>query len=150
MEELVGTVDAGSRFWPVPRVEAAQETLPPLCTYHPQPTFVSSALYFCHVDADAHGCDFTRRDRHGLLFHAFPGKSCLEADRTIPPSWRSSPVFGSSERAARWMHDGMILGSRTVRTSAGEVRTLREAGAAICGVWARTGKASVSRISESS
>jgi sulfoquinovosidase len=113
VEEHIGTVDAVLKVLALaigikPRTKAFSR----YSSYHPQPSFVSSAGYFCHADADAHAVfDFGRKDRHRLLFHSPPRELLIGLGGGYPELIEKlSALLGRQPELPTWMHDGMILG----------------------------------------
>jgi len=109
-------------------------------TYFPQPSFISSSLYFCHVDCDAYGTmDFRRPDRHLIRFAQVPERLVLGRGRDYAEvAGKLSLFLGTPPALPAWAYGGMILGLQG-GTDACEAksRRLEAAGAAICGIWAQ-------------
>ncbi len=141
VEEHIGTVDAVLKVLSLalgikPRVKAFSR----YSSYHPQPSFVSSAGYFFHADADAHALfDFSAKDRHRLLFHSPPKELYIGLGEGYPALIEKlSALLGRQPALPSWMHDGMILGIQDgCAVCDAKAAKLREAGAAICGIWAQ-------------
>ncbi|HAE21655.1 MAG TPA: alpha-glucosidase [Spirochaetaceae bacterium] len=141
VEEHIGTIDAVLKVLSLaigikPRTKAFSR----YSSYHPQPSFVSSAMYFCHAEADAHAIfDFSKKDRHRLLFHSPPRELIIGSGEGYPALIeRLSALLGRQPPLPSWMHDGMILGIQDGSdVCEAKADTLRKAGAAICGIWAQ-------------
>jgi sulfoquinovosidase len=141
VEEHIGTVDAVLKVLALaigikPRTKGFSR----YSSYHPQPSFVSSAGYFCHAVADAHAVfDFGRKDRHRLLFHSPPRELLIGLGGGYPELIEKlSALLGRQPELPTWMHDGMILGIQDgCDICDAKVEKLRSAGAAICGIWAQ-------------
>ncbi len=141
VEEHIGTVDA------VLKVLALAVGLKPrrknfrrYATYHPQPSFVTSARRFVHAEASCHAVlDFRRPGRLRLLFH---GK-IEELAMGRGESWdevteKLTGLLGRMPELPDWIFDGMILGIQDgAEVCEAKVRRLRDAGAEVCGIWAQ-------------
>jgi alpha-glucosidase len=141
VEEHVGTVEAIRKVILLalgikPRTRAFRH----YATYFPQPTFVSSARYFCHVDCDAYGTlDFRRPDRHVIRFSEAPQRLVFGAGRDYAEVLaKLTGLLGRQAALPSWAYDGMILGIQGgTEACDSKARRLGEAGAAICGIWAQ-------------
>jgi len=141
VEEHVGTLEAIRKVLLLalgirPRTRAFRR----YATYFPQPSFVSSAGYFCHVDCGSYGSlDFRRPDRHGIRFSSLPERILLGRGPGYPELvGRLSSLLGRQGPLPSWAYGGMILGIQggTAACEA-KARALEEAGAAVCGIWAQ-------------
>ncbi len=109
-------------------------------TYYPQPSFVSSAGYFCHVDCDLHGeFDFRAPDRHLARFMALPDRIVIGRGKDLAELvGKLSGLLGRPPALPSWAFDGMIIGAQGGSDACeAKTRRLEAAGAAICGIWAQ-------------
>ncbi len=147
VEEHIGFFEAVRKvlllkFGIRPRVRAFSH----YSTYFPLPTFISSAGYFCHVDAEGYGTfDFRRRNRHVIRFHGVPhalvmgGAERRDGEPVYPSLLRKLSAFvGRPSPLPSWVYGGMVLGIQggTARCEE-KLRRLCTAGACVCGIWAQ-------------
>ncbi|WP_336973901.1 alpha-glucosidase [Sphingobium aromaticiconvertens] len=106
-------------------------------TNYPQPTFLSSRLYACHVDSSAYSVlDFTDPDHHRL--EVWEGRVTLEfftAPDLIGLVGQLSTRFGRQPALPDWAIGGAIVGLKDGDKSFARLETIMEAGAAISGLW---------------
>ncbi|MFO8064847.1 MAG: alpha-glucosidase [Spirochaetia bacterium] len=109
-------------------------------TYYPQPTFVSTANWFCHVDMWRYGeLDFRARDRAVIHSWEVPERIIIgvhdSAEETVKAVART---VGTAPELPDWVYSGMWLGvqggSDEVRR---KVREAQEAGVKLSGAWAQ-------------
>lgn len=81
-------------------------------TYYPQPTFLSSRRYACHVETSAYAdFDFRHAEFHELQVWAVPERLEFSvADRIAGLVEGLSLRFGCQPPLPDWVHDGVILG----------------------------------------
>ncbi|MGQ9557205.1 MAG: alpha-glucosidase [Desulfurispora sp.] len=81
-------------------------------TYYPQPTFVSTRNYFCHVD-DSHYMEFDFRDphRHQLAIWAVPQRLIISFSPTAVQVLEDlTALLGRQPELPDWAYDGVWLG----------------------------------------
>jgi alpha-glucosidase len=107
-------------------------------TYFPQPTFVSSRNYFCHVETSAYArFDFTRKDIHRLYLWSLPERIIMDVAPKAPVLLESlTSYLGRQPALPDWVYDGMWLGiqggEEMVRQ---KVDRARASGVKVSGVW---------------
>ncbi|WP_355660875.1 alpha-glucosidase [Halomonas salifodinae] len=81
-------------------------------TNYPQPTFVSSRRYFCHLEtSDYADFDFRHGDFHELQVWGIPSTLLLrEAPTFLELVEKISATFGRQPPLPDWVHNGVILG----------------------------------------
>lgn len=81
-------------------------------TYYPQPTFVSTRRFFCHMN-DSHYMkfDFSHHDYHELECWAIPDSIIFGTGKTLLEVLeRQSAYLGRQPQLPEWSMDGVILG----------------------------------------
>lgn len=123
-------------------------------TFFPQPSFVSSAGYWCHADTSAYAVfDFRRADRHELYFWALPGRIVFGAGKresavvvdggVAAPSMSAvledqSEHFGRQREMPSWCHDGVILGIQGgTDVCKAKLERAQSLGVPVAGIWAQ-------------
>ncbi len=109
-------------------------------TYFPQPTFVSSLNYYCHVETYGYSVfDFTAKDRHTLFTFGIPDKIIIEKRDTAPEVLESlTQYLGRQPELPDWVYDGVwlgIQGGRAVVES--KLKNVLETGMKVAAVWAQ-------------
>jgi alpha-glucosidase len=109
-------------------------------TYFPQPTFVSSAHWFCHVDVSRY-CELDFRSADRAMIHSWevPRRIvigvCDTAEETVKAVGRT---VGTGPELPAWTYDGMWLGvqggSEVVRR---KVLDAQNAGVKLSAIWAQ-------------
>ncbi len=81
-------------------------------TFYPQPTFVSTRKYFCHVDSSAYmDFDFRRDGYHELQVWEVPGRIYFEAGETyVEIVKKLTGLLGRQPLLPEWVYDGVWLG----------------------------------------
>ena len=81
-------------------------------TYYPQPTFVSSKNYYCHVDATSYAkFNFENQDYHELYIWCVPKKILIgKYDTAIKVVSKLSDILGRQPELPDWAFDGIWLG----------------------------------------
>ncbi len=106
-------------------------------TNYPQPTFLSSALYACHLDSDAWSAlDFTDPERHRI--EVWEGQMTLEfsfADSLTDLVSTLSARFGRAAPLPDWAVEGAIIGLKQGAESFARLEKIRSAGASVSGLW---------------
>ncbi|MDP2791020.1 MAG: alpha-glucosidase [Rectinemataceae bacterium] len=124
-------------------------------TFFPQPSFVSSAGYWCHVDTSAYAVfDFGKPDRHELYFWETPrrivfgtGKADdglnLQAGKDVCRGLKAvvedqSEYFGRQPPMPDWSYDGVILGIQGgTDVCQAKLENAIAAGIPVVGIWAQ-------------
>lgn len=106
-------------------------------TNYPQPTFLSSRLYACHLGSSAYSVlDFTDAARHRI--EVWEGAFTLEffAAETMPALVGAlSSRFGRQPALPDWAIGGAIVGLKEGEASFARLDAIVEAGAAVSGLW---------------
>lgn len=106
-------------------------------TNYPQPTFLSSALYACHLDSRAWSAlDFTDQDSH--VIEVWEGRARLEftVAASLPDLVSAlSQRFGRPAPLPDWALSGAIVGLKQGAHSFTRLDHIRSAGTAIAGLW---------------
>ena len=106
-------------------------------TNYPQPTYVSSANYACHLDSTAWSAlDFTDPARHRI--EVWEGRARLEftfADSLPGLVGALSKRFGRPATLPDWAIEGAIVGLKAGAASFDRLEKIRAAGAAVSGLW---------------
>ncbi|NMC05728.1 MAG: alpha-glucosidase [Candidatus Lokiarchaeota archaeon] len=113
-------------------------------TYYPQPTFVSSANYFVHVESYAYAeFDFREKHRHALLVNEIPKKIVVDVQGSAPAVLASLTSFlGRQRPLPDWALNGAWLGivgglDKTDPTSVvAKVDRARAGNVKIAAIWA--------------
>jgi len=81
-------------------------------TYYPQPTFVSSKNYYCHIDATSYAkFNFENQDYHELHIWCVPKKILIgKYDTAIKVVSKLSGILGRQPELPDWAFDGIWLG----------------------------------------
>jgi alpha-glucosidase len=106
-------------------------------TNYPQPTFLSSAHYACHLDSSAWSVlDFSDAARHRV--EVWEGHARLEFTITdsLPELVSElSDRFGRAEPLPDWVFNGAIIGLKDGANSFARLDKIRAAGAVVSGLW---------------
>ena len=109
-------------------------------TYFPQPTFVSSDNYFCHVDTSAYSLmDFSRKDFHTIHVWDIPERIVLDVKTSATETIESlSDLLGRQPALPDWSHDGIWLGVQGGRDVVQKkLDDARQAGVPVAALWAQ-------------
>ncbi len=81
-------------------------------TYYPQPTFISSNNYYCHVDTTYYSkFDFTDKKKHELYIWEVPNAIILgKFDNLLDTISNLSNYLGRQPKLVDWAYDGLWLG----------------------------------------
>ncbi len=81
-------------------------------TYYPQPNFISSYNYYCHVDTSAYSeFNFTKDNKHELYIWSVPTQIFFEKCETILDTVKKlNKYLGLQPRPPEWIYDGIFLG----------------------------------------
>ncbi len=106
-------------------------------TNYPQPTYISSDLYACHLDSSAWSAlDFTDPKHHRI--EVWEMRTRLEftfADNLPSLVGALSQKFGRAAPLPDWSIEGAIVGLKDGTDSFARLENIRAAGAAITGLW---------------
>ena len=106
-------------------------------TNYPQPTFLSSRNYACHLDAACYSAlDFTDSAAH--VIEVWAGVARLEffcGDSPADLVGQLSTRFGRQPPLPDWAIGGAIVGLKDGSNSLNRLEKLIEAGAAVSGLW---------------
>jgi sulfoquinovosidase len=106
-------------------------------TNYPQPTFLSSRLYACHLDSSAYSLlDFTGKDRHAVT--VWEGQARFEFyTATDYPNLVSALAqrFGKQPALPDWAIQGAIIGLKDGARSFDRLDNIADAGVVISGLW---------------
>ncbi len=109
-------------------------------TFYPQPTFVSSRLYFLHAETYGYAdFDFSSPRAHRLLFWSVPSvitistkPSLLEVVQDI------SALLGRQGELPSWVYDGIILGIQGgTQTCLEKLHRMQSSSVPVAGIWAQ-------------
>ncbi|UYP46230.1 hypothetical protein NEF87_002515 [Candidatus Lokiarchaeum ossiferum] len=111
-------------------------------TYYPQPTFISTDHYFCHVDMTSYSVfDFICSDFHLLHSWEIPKQIILEYHNTLLDTVSGLSTFlGRQPKLADWVYDGMWLaiqgkgGNQAVRN---RLQKALDAKVLVSGIWSQ-------------
>ena len=109
-------------------------------TYYPQPTFVSSANYYCHVeDSNYMEFDFRKPDYHQLYVRAIPEKLIVDKrDSLVDVLQALTDLLGRQPELPEWTYNGVWLGvqggTEAVRK---KLESAKEHGVEIAALWAQ-------------
>ncbi|MFC3212973.1 alpha-glucosidase [Novosphingobium panipatense] len=106
-------------------------------TNYPQPTFISSHLWACHLDSSAYSVlDFTDASRHRI--EVWEGSFTLEffAAADLPALvGQLSTRFGRQPALPDWAIGGAIVGLKDGENSFARLDAIMDAGAEVSGLW---------------
>jgi alpha-glucosidase len=106
-------------------------------TNYPQPTFLSSRLYACHLDSSAYSLlDFTNPERHELeVWETSLTLHLFEAEDFPALVGRLSAFFGRQPQLPDWAIGGAIIGLKQGEASLERIENILAAGCAVGGLW---------------
>ena len=81
-------------------------------TYYPQPNFISSQHYYCHIDTRYYTeLDFTQPDKHELYVWSIPQEIILSKYGSLIETVQHLNMFlGIQPKPADWIYNGIWLG----------------------------------------
>ncbi|UNK21916.1 alpha-glucosidase [Yersinia intermedia] len=109
-------------------------------TFFPQPTFVSSQKYYCHVDNSCYmNFDFSAPDYHELAIWQDNAVLRFEcADSYIGLLEQLTALLGRQPELPDWVYDGVILGIQGgTEVCQQKLDVMREHGVKVSGIWAQ-------------
>jgi alpha-glucosidase len=106
-------------------------------TNYPQPTFLSSRLYACHVDSSAYSVlDFSDPGRHELeIWQTSFTLQLFEAEDFLSLVGKISEFFGRQPQLPDWAIGGAIIGLKQGAESLDRLENILAAGCAVGGLW---------------
>ncbi|MBN8436331.1 alpha-glucosidase [Priestia flexa] len=107
-------------------------------TNYPQPTFVSTKKYYCHVETTAYAdFDFRNPHFHELQIWEIPKYVLFEtADTYLELVEKMTAVFGRQPELPDWVYNGVILGIQGGTEVVEEkLNKALEKGVKVAGVW---------------
>ncbi len=106
-------------------------------SYYVQPTFVSSAKYFVHVDGSSY-MEFDFRKSGSVTLHFRENAEIIfgEAKSFAQLSGKLGELLGRQKELPDWIYDGVILGMQEGTAVVEEkLKRAKEAGVRVAGVW---------------
>ena len=108
-------------------------------SYYAQPTLVSSAKYFIHVDTSPYmEFDLTRKGTVGLYLEELPDITVCRKKSFEELSFAQSSLLGRQHSLPDWIHDGAIVaiqgGTEVIDQ---KLAAAEKAGLSVCGVWSQ-------------
>lgn len=109
-------------------------------TYFPQPTFVSSRKYYCHVEDSSYmDFDFSHDDYHELQIWGVPEKLVFEtADTMVDVVSKLTGLLGRQPELPEWVYQGVWLGVQGgTETVLKKLEHALAKGLKVNGIWAQ-------------
>ncbi|MFP4362912.1 MAG: alpha-glucosidase [Spirochaetia bacterium] len=109
-------------------------------TFFPQPTFVSSRKYYCHVETGAYSdFDFRHPEFHELQMWEIPEAIVLQTANSMKETVHKLTGFlGRQPELPDWIYDGIILGIQNgTQTCLDKLQKALDNGIKVCGIWAQ-------------
>lgn len=109
-------------------------------TFFPQPTFISSRKYYCHVDDSAYmDFDFRHPSYHELQLWNIPEKLVLEAaDTYVEMLGKLTAYLGRQPELPDWVYDGVWIGVQGgTEVVLDKLNRALAMGLQVSGVWAQ-------------
>lgn len=107
-------------------------------TNYPQPTFISSNKYFCHLETTAYAdFDFTNETFHELQAWNIPDYLLFDIETSFPDLMTNiTDLFGRQPALPDWVTDGVILGIQGgTEVMLNKITQAKDAGIEVAGVW---------------
>lgn len=107
-------------------------------TNYPQPTYLSSRKYLCHIDTTCYAdFDFRAQDFHELQVWEIPARLQFRcADSYLGLVTQASLLFGRQPALPEWQYNGVVLGLKRGEPHVLEqLERARDAGMAIAALW---------------
>ena len=81
-------------------------------TYYPQPTYVSSKKYYCHLDSSSYmDFDFSNDSYHELQCWSVPKSLIFDtAESFVQIAEKITDFFGRQPELPEWVYNGVVLG----------------------------------------
>jgi alpha-glucosidase len=109
-------------------------------TFFPQPTFVSTQKYYCHVENSCYmNFDFSAPDYHELAIWENQAVLRFEcAESYISLLEKLTALLGRQPELPDWVYDGVILGVQGgTEVCQQKLDVMRDAGVKVNGIWAQ-------------
>jgi len=109
-------------------------------TYYPQPTFVSSEKYFCHVSDSCYmNFDFSHQNYHELEIWSVPDKIIIGVGKTYLEVLENlTALLGRQPEMPDWIYQGVILGVQGgTQIALNQYRKALEKGVKVNALWAQ-------------
>lgn len=109
-------------------------------TYYPQPTFVSTNHYFCHVvDSSYMAFDFRNDDFHQLEIWSVPEKIVLSKQNSALEVLENlTELQGRQPELPEWVYKGVWLGLQGgTKTVLSKLKNAQDKGLKVSGIWAQ-------------
>ena len=109
-------------------------------TFFPQPTFVSTQKYYCHVDNSCYmNFDFSAPDFHELAFWEDNATLRFECAETyVDLLEKLTGLLGRQPELPDWVYDGVTLGIQGgTEVCQQKLDAMREGGVKVNGIWAQ-------------
>ncbi|MFA9397023.1 MAG: alpha-glucosidase, partial [Clostridiaceae bacterium] len=109
-------------------------------TFYPEPTFVSSSKYFCHVDDSSYmDFDFSKDNYHTIEIWSFPKQIVFGGeDNFINLLENLTDLLGRQSELPDWTYDGAIIGVQGGTDIALEkLKKCQDKGVLVNGIWAQ-------------
>lgn len=109
-------------------------------TFYPQPTFISTRKYYCHVDNTAYmNFDFSRSDRHELaIWHNKAALIFETAGTYVELVGKLTGLLGRQPELPDWVYEGVILGIQGgTDTCLEKTEKMIQHGMKVVGIWAQ-------------
>lgn len=109
-------------------------------TYFPEPTFISSRKYFCHVDSTAYmDFDFSHESYHELQIWDVPKKLVLQSEKSYINLLEKLTLFlGRQPELPEWVYEGVWLGVQGgTEVVLDKLENALNKGLKVSGIWAQ-------------
>lgn len=109
-------------------------------TFFPQPTFVSTQKYYCHVDNSCYmNFDFSAPEFHELAFWEDNATLRFECAETyVALLEKLTNLLGRQPELPDWVYDGVTLGIQGgTEVCQQKLETMRNGGVKVNGIWAQ-------------
>ncbi len=109
-------------------------------TFFPQPTFVSSKKYFCHVDDSSYmDFDFSHGNYHELEIWNIPEKVVVEtADTYVELLEKLTAFLGRQPELPEWVYEGVWIGVQGgTEITLNKLENALSKGLKVNGIWAQ-------------
>ncbi|MCP4179743.1 MAG: alpha-glucosidase [bacterium] len=107
-------------------------------TNYPQPTFVSSQKYFCHLDCSSYmDFDFRNENFHELQCWSVPDSLTFDTAETfVEMAEKIGTYFGRQPELPEWVYNGVVLGLQGgTKTVIDKMQKASDKGLKIAGLW---------------
>ncbi|AGK95970.1 alpha-glucosidase [Clostridium pasteurianum] len=109
-------------------------------TFFPQPTFVSSRKYYCHVDSSVYmDFDFSHEEFHELQIWGVPEKLIFETGETyVKLVGKLTGLLGKQPELPEWVYEGVWLGIQGgTEVVLNKLENALQKGLKVGGIWAQ-------------